>query len=135
MILRGKNTKVLFVQSKIKKTNIEAVAVQDLGSCTTPLSENTLKNLGGDGGYEVVLGGGDGGVEDCGIVEKLLIRCLGVLTDKLTDRRTLLFIVESLSRPVVYLVPTKDDHQQKILFALLPLPWQFRFSLPPGRSH
>ena len=101
MILRGKNTKVLFVQSKIKKTNIEAVAVQDLGSCTTPLSENTLKNLGGDGGYEVVLGGGDGGVEDCGIVEKLLIRCLGVLTDRLTDRRTLLVIVESLSRPVV----------------------------------
>ena len=84
MILRGKNTKVLFVQSKIKKTNIEAVAVQDLGSCNTPLSENPLKNLGGDGGYEVVLGG----IEDCGIVEKLLIRCLGVLTDKLTNRRT-----------------------------------------------
>ena len=73
--------------------------IEDLGSCTTPLSENPLKNLGGDGGYEVVLGGGDGGVEDCGIVEKLLIRCLGVLTDKLTDRRTLLVIVESLSRP------------------------------------
>ena len=68
----------------------------------------------------MVLGGGDGGVEDCGIVEKLVKkRCLGVLTDKLTDRRTLLVIVESLSRLIV---PTKDDHQQKILFALLPLP-------------